>query len=84
MPQYFFTVRADSADAQESAVVWRERPSGSFRSKPANAFALPAKITTDVLASSSKLRAASVSWRIASGESALTPFPRSNRSASSR
>ena len=61
------------------SMVWRERPSGSFKSKPAlNALALPARTTADVSPSSSKLRAAEVSWRIASGDSALMPSPRSN------
>src|SRR5581483_1789656 len=63
----------------------RERPSGSFRSKPAlNAFALPVSTTTDVSASSSNDRAAAVSWRNASGDSALMPSPRSNRTTAMR
>jgi hypothetical protein len=58
----------------------RERPSGSFNSKPAlSAFALPVSTTTDVSPSSSKLQAAAVSWRIAAGDSALMPSTRSNR-----
>jgi hypothetical protein len=41
---------------------FRERPSGSLRSKPAlNAFGLPVSTTTEVSPSSSKLRAAWVS-----------------------
>jgi hypothetical protein len=43
-------------------MVLRDRPSGSFRSKPAlNALALPVSTTVEVPLSSSKLRAASVS-----------------------
>ena len=63
----------------------RERPSGSFRSKPAvNDLAPPVSTTTEVASSSSKLRAASVSWRIASGDIALMPSPRSKRTTAMR
>lgn len=63
----------------------RARPSASFRSKPAlKAPVLPVSTTTDVAASSSKLRAAAVSWRSASGESALMPSLRSNRTTAIR
>jgi hypothetical protein len=63
----------------------RERPSTSLRSNPAlNASALPVSTTTEVAASASKLRAAAVSWRSASGESALMPSPRSNRTTAIR
>src|SRR6478609_2010428 len=63
----------------------RERPSASLRSKPAlNAPALPVSTTTEVAESSSKLRAAAVSWRSASGDNALMPSPRSNRTTAIR
>src|SRR5438552_13766357 len=67
------------------SMVFRARPSGSLRSKPAvNDFAPPVSTTTEVEASSSKLRAVSVSCRIASGDSALMPSPRSNRTTAIR
>ena len=67
------------------SMVLRERPSGSLRSKPAlKALPLPVSTTTEVPLSSSKLRAASVSWRSASGDSALMPSPRSNRTTAIR
>src|SRR3954453_13756531 len=67
------------------SMLLRARPSGSLRSKPAvNALAAPVSTTTEVAPSSSKLRAASVSWRIASGDSALMPSPRSNRTTATR
>src|SRR5262245_37501784 len=67
------------------SMVLRERPSGSLRSKPAVKASLPpVSTTTDVDASSSKLRAALVNWRIASGDSALMPSPRSNRTIAMR
>jgi len=63
----------------------RERPSASFRSNPAlKALVLPVSTTTEVAASSSKLRAAAVSWRSASGESALMPSLRSKRTIAIR
>src|SRR6202007_21229 len=67
------------------SMVLRERPSGSLRSKPAlKALALPVSTTTEVAPSSSKLRAALVNWRIASGDSALMPSPRSKRTTAIR
>src|ERR1700730_5110594 len=67
------------------SMVLRERPSGALRSKPAlNALVLPVSTTTEVPPSSSKLRAASVSWRSASGDSALMPSPRSKRTTAMR
>src|SRR5437879_1198379 len=63
----------------------RDRPSGSLRSKPAlNDLAPPVSTTTEVAPSSSKLRAASVSWRSASGDIALMPSPRSKRTTAMR
>jgi hypothetical protein len=63
----------------------RDLPSASFRSKPAlNALGPPVSTTTDVSLSSSKWRAASVSWRSASGDSALMPSPRSKRTTAMR
>ena len=67
------------------SMVRRALPSLSLRSKPAlNAFAPPVSTTTEVSPSSSKLRAALVSWRSASGDSALIPLPRSNRTTAMR
>ncbi len=64
---------------------FRDRPSGSFRSKPAlNDLSPPVSTTTEVAPSSSKLRAASVSWRSASGDNALMPSPRSKRTTAMR
>src|SRR5947209_3112294 len=67
------------------SMVFRERPSASLRSKPSETgFALPVSTTTEVAPSSSKLRAALVSCRTASGDNALMPSPRSKRTTAIR
>ena len=65
--------------------VSRCRPSGSFRSKPAEkALAEPVRITTEVSRSSSKSRGTSRSSRIACWLKALMLSPRSKRTTAMR